>query len=157
VEGRVTLSADLQRELAPLRALIEETKTMVLTTRMPDGTPRATPVFFAADENLRLIFLSDPESVHSRNLAASPQVSAAMYPEEGDWRKLRGVQMMGRAAELQGGSVDEATRVYARRFPFVAELASAMGASRIYALTPSWVRLIDNRRRFGFQQEWSLA
>ena len=153
----MTLLSDLNRELAPIRALLEETTTMVLATRMPDGTPRATPVFFATNKSLRLIFLSDPQSVHSRNLTASPHASAAMYPEEGDWRRLRGVQMTGRARVLDGAEADAARRTYARRFPFVAELASAMAATRICAFTPSWVRLIDNRRGFGFQQEWSLA
>ena len=153
----MTLPADLNRDLAPIRVLLEETTTMVLGTRMPDGTPRATPVFFATDDGLRPIFLSDPASVHCRNLAASPQASAAMYPEEGDWRKLRGVQMTGLARALDGSEAEAARRTYARRFPFVAELASSMAASRMYAFTPSWVRLIDNRRGFGFQQEWSLA
>ena len=153
----MTLPSDLNRDFAPIRTLLEETTTMVLATRMPDGTPRATPVFFAMDESLRLIFLSDPEGVHSRNLIASPQASAAMYPEEGNWRRLRGIQMTGRARVLDGAEADAARRTYARRFPFVAELASAMAASRIYTFTPSWVRLIDNRRGFGFQQEWSLA
>lgn len=157
MEGRVTVPPELQRDLEPVRGLLEETTTMVLATRMPDGTPRATPVYFAADDRLRLFFLSDPDSVHSRNLAASPQASAAIYPEEGNWRKLRGLQMTGQARALDGGEADAARRVYAHRFPFVAELASAMAASRIYAFAPSWVRLIDNRRRFGFQQEWTLA
>jgi uncharacterized protein len=149
----VTLLADLD----PVHALLEETTTMVLATRMPDGSPRATPVFFATEGNLRLIFLSDPDSVHSRNLSASPHASAAAYPEEGDWRKLRGIQMTGQARALDGAEAEAARRTYARRFPFVAELAAAMAASRIYAFTPSWVRLMDNRRGFGFQQEWSLA
>jgi len=130
---------------------------MVLATRLPDGTPRATPVYFAADERLHLVFLSDADSVHSRNLAMSPSASAAMYPEERDWRKLRGVQMTGRARPLDGTEAHAARRTFARRFPFVAELASAMADSRIYEFTPAWVRLIDNRRGFGFQQEWSLA
>jgi uncharacterized protein YhbP (UPF0306 family) len=157
MEGRVTLPTDFQRELEPVVALLGETMTMVLATRMPDGTPRATPVFFAVDERLRLVFLSDPESVHSRNLTTMPSASAAMYPEEGDWRKLRGVQMTGRAYALEGREAEAARRTYARRFPFVSELASAMAATRIYAFTPRWVRLIDNRRGFGFQQDWSLA
>jgi hypothetical protein len=51
----VTLPAELGRDLDPARALLEETIRMVLATRMPDGSPRATPVFFATDERLRLI------------------------------------------------------------------------------------------------------
>jgi uncharacterized protein YhbP (UPF0306 family) len=153
----VTRPADLQRELDPVRALLEEATTMTLATRMPDGTPRATPLYFAADERLVLVFVSDPDSVHSRNLAASPHASAAIYPAEDDWRKLRGVQMMGQARVLEGGAAESARRVYARRFPFVGEIAAVMAASRLYAFTPSWVRCIDNRRGFGFQQEWTLA
>ena len=157
MEGRVTVPPELQRDLDSVRALLEETSTMVLATCMPDGAPRATPVYFAADDSLRLIFLSDPDSAHSRNLAASPRTSAAVYPEERNWRKLRGLQMTGQARILDGDEAEAARRAYARRFPFVAELASAMAASQIYAFSPTWVRLIDNRRGFGFQQEWSLA
>ncbi len=130
---------------------------MVLATRGPDGTPRATPVYFAADHTLRLIFLSDPDSAHSRNLVSAPQTSVAIYPEERDWRRLRGVQMTGHAAAIEGSEAELARRAYARRFPFVSELAQALDASRTYAFRPSWVRLIDNRRGFGFQHEWKLA
>ena len=153
----MTLPAGLRRDLDPICALLEEATTMTLATRAPDGTPRATPVYFAADESLRLVFVSDPDSAHSRNLAASPHASAAIYPEERDWRKLRGVQMTGQACMLEGGGAESARREFARRFPFVSELAAAMAASRVYAFTPSWVRWIDNRRGFGFQQEWTLA
>jgi uncharacterized protein len=157
MEGRVTFPPELLRDLEPLRALLAETTTMVLATRMPDGSPRATPVYFAADARLRLIFLSDPQSVHCQNLAAWPQASATIYADETDWRKLRGVQMMGEARDLEAVEAEAARRTFAGRFPFVSELASAMAVSRIYAFSPSWIRWIDNRRRFGFQQEWSLA
>ncbi len=130
---------------------------MVLATRGPDGTPRATPVYFAAEHTLRLIFLSDPDSAHSRNLVSAPQASVAIYPEESDWRRLRGVQMTGHAATIEGNEAELARRAYARRFPFVSELARALDASRAYAFRPSWVRLIDNRRGFGFQHEWNLG
>ncbi len=153
----MTLSLLLERELEPVRALLDETTTMALATRMPDGTPRATPVFFAADSSLRLVFLSDPRSVHSLNLARLPEASAALYPEEADWRRLRGLQMQGRAEALAGALADDARHIYAQRFPFVTQLAEALAASQIYAFRPSWVRLIDNRRAFGFQQEWTLG
>jgi uncharacterized protein len=157
LEGAVTLMTPLERELEPVRALLDETTTMVLATHMPDGTPRATPVFFAADSSLRLVFLSDPKSVHSLNLTRLPEASAAVYPEEADWRRLRGLQMQGRAEALAGAQADDARHIYAQRFPFVNQLAEALAASQIYAFRPSWVRLIDNRRGFGFQQEWALG
>jgi uncharacterized protein YhbP (UPF0306 family) len=153
----VTLSPLLERELEPVHALLDETTTMVLATRMPDGSPRATPVYFAADRSLRLVFLSDPESIHSLNLARLAEASAALYPEEADWRRLRGLQMQGRAEAPVGAEADAARGIYAQRFPFVTQLAEALVASQVYAFTPTWVRLIDNRRGFGFQQEWTLG
>jgi uncharacterized protein YhbP (UPF0306 family) len=153
----VTLPPELGGELDPVRSLLDETTTLVLATRGTDGTPRATPVFFAVFESLKLVFLSDAESIHSRNLRRAPEVSVALYPEEPDWRRLRGLQMMGRAAALAGPEADVAQQAYARRFGFVAELSQALAASQIYAFAPTWIRLIDNRRRFGFQQEWTLG
>jgi uncharacterized protein YhbP (UPF0306 family) len=147
------LAGDLDRVLE----LLDETSTMALATSMPDGTPRATPVFFAVHEVLRLVFLSDAGSIHSRNLGRVPDVSVAIYPEESDWRRLRGLQMTGCAAALEEAQAEAAQRTYARRFDFVAELSQALTASQVYAFTPSWIRLIDNRRKFGFQQEWTLG
>jgi uncharacterized protein YhbP (UPF0306 family) len=153
----VTLSSALALELEPVRTLLEETSTLVLATRSADGTPRATPVYFAADAELRLIFLSDPGSIHSLNADRDGRASVALYPEEADWRRLRGLQMAGSVRKL-GGAEAEAARVsYARRFPFIGQLAEALAASAVYAFQPTWIRLIDNRTGFGFQQEWSLG
>ena len=153
----MTLSSALALELEPVRTLLEETSTLVLATPSADGTPRATPVFFAADAELRLIFLSDPGSMHSRNADRDGRASVALYPEEADWRRLRGVQMEGIVGRLGGPDAEAARGVYSRRFPFIGQLAEALAASAIYAFQPRWIRLIDNRRGFGFQQEWSLG
>lgn len=153
----MTLPPALEGNLDRVLALLQETTTMVLATTMPDGTPRATPVFFAVHESLKLVFLSDDGSIHSRNLHRAPEVSVALYPQESDWRKLRGLQMMGNAAALAGAEAEAAQQAYAQRFGFVIELTQALAASQIYAFVPTWIRLIDNRRKFGFQQEWALG
>jgi pyridoxine/pyridoxamine 5'-phosphate oxidase len=93
----MTLPPALEGDLDRVLALLQETTTMVLATTMPDGAPRATPVFFAVHESLTLVFLSDDGSIHSRNLHRAPEVSVALYSQESDWRKLRGLQMMNAA------------------------------------------------------------
>ena len=153
----MTIPPALAGELDRILGLLQETTTMVLATSMPDGTPRATPVFFAVHEGLSLVFLSDAGSIHSRNLQRAPEVSVALYPEESDWLRLRGLQMMGSAAALVGAEAEAAQQTYTIRFGFVTELAQALAASQIYAFAPTWIRLIDNRRKFGFQQEWALG
>lgn len=153
----MTIPSALALELEPVRALLEETATLTLATRSADGTPRATPLYFAADPALRLIFLSDPRSTHSLNADRDGQASVALYPEEVDWRRLRGLQMQGIVERLEGPQADAARGVYAHRFTFIGQLAEALAASATYAFRPTWIRLIDNRRGFGFQQEWSLG
>jgi uncharacterized protein YhbP (UPF0306 family) len=140
---------------AALLELLEETPALTLATLDPDGSPRATPLFFAADD-LALVFLSDPSSHHSRNLQADPRCGVGLYPGVDDWRALRGVQMRGRARRLSEAEAPHALELYLRRFPFAADLAAAVEAAAPYRFQPSWIRRIDNRQGFGFQQEWQL-
>ncbi|MEW6567163.1 MAG: pyridoxamine 5'-phosphate oxidase family protein [Chloroflexota bacterium] len=142
---------------AALLALLGETPTLTLATINPDGTPRATPLYFAYDLELSLYFLSDPSSQHCLNLKQDGRAAAALYPASSDWRELRGLQLQGRVTVLEGSRRQQALDLYRARFPFLAELEAAVRASGLYCFTPTWVRLIDNRRGFGHQQEWTLA
>lgn len=148
-------AALLEADRTALLQLLDETSTFTLATLDPDGAPRATPLFYAVD-GLSLVFLSDPNSQHCRNLQAHPRCSAALYPAVADWRALRGLQMRGRAHSLSATEAPLALRLYLRRFPFAAELAQAVDAAAPYRFQPGWVRRIDNRLGFGFQQEWRL-
>jgi len=140
---------------AALLALLEETPALTLATLDPDGAPRATPLFFAADD-LALIFLSDPSSQHSHNLLADPRCSVGLYPAVDDWRALRGLQLRGQARRLREAEAPHALELYLRRFPFAADLMQAIEAAAPFRFQPSWIRRIDNRQGFGFQQEWHL-
>ncbi len=139
-----------------LNEIMGETPAFTLATLDPDGAPRATPLFFAADD-LALIFLSDPASQHSCNLLADPRCAAALYPTVADWRTLRGLQMRGRARRMGAAETPRALQLYLRRFPFAADLAQAVQAAAPYRFQPDWIRRIDNRQGFGFQQEWQLG
>ncbi len=143
-------------DLPALQALLAETHVLTLATLDPDGAPRATPVFFAADERLDLIFLSDPSSPHSRNLERDPRAAAALYPEVDDWRHIRGLQLRGRVRALESLARQDGLAIFNRRFAFVAQLPEALAGSAVYRFSPGWVRLIDNRRGFGYHQEWRL-
>jgi uncharacterized protein YhbP (UPF0306 family) len=143
--------------LEPVLALLAEAQTMTLATLDPDGAPRATPVYFVTDKAARLLYLSDPAAQHSRNLQSRPPAAVAIYPYEADWRALRGLQMKGTVLQLDQASAGETLELYRRAFPFIDELASTMQQSAMFRFTPAWIRLIDNRREFGFQQEWLLA
>jgi uncharacterized protein YhbP (UPF0306 family) len=131
--------------------------TLTLATQGKDG-PHAAPVYFAADEALRLYFFSDPQSQHSRDLAKDVRAAVAFYPPSLDWRELRGLQMHGRAQPLVAGDWwDRGWACYLAKFPFVATLKDIVAQNALYVFTPLWIRLVDNRRGFGFKQEWVLT
>ncbi len=130
--------------------------TLTLATVTPDGRPYAAPVYFAADSRLHCYFFSSADSEHSRNLQAESRAGAAFYPECYRWEEIRGVQMQGDVRALAPGSEwDRAWEVYLAKFPFVQELSEVLQRSTLYVLAPDWVRLVDNRRGFGYKQEWT--
>ena len=132
--------------------------TLTLATAGPDGLPHAAPVYFAARlEPLALYFFSDPDSQHGRDLAHNPQAAAAIYPQCFDWQELRGLQLRGSVLPLLPGSDWEAAwSAYRVKFPFVEKLREIVARNRFYVFTPTWMRLVDNRRGFGFKEEWEF-
>ncbi len=130
---------------------------MTLATTGADGEAHAAAVYFAAAEDLKLYFFSAADSQHSLDLKLHPQAAAAIYPQATGWQAIRGLQLRGRAEMLPPGAEWQAAwEVYAGKFPFVKALKAIVLSNALYAFTPRWLRLVDNRRGFGFKQEWDL-
>jgi len=131
--------------------------TMTLATTGPDGRPHAASVYFAADKNLRFYFFSDVESQHSRDIQDNPLAAVTLYPECKNWQEIRGLQMRGEVDRVaEGAAWQAAWQCYASKFPFVLDLESVIASNALFAFQPSWIRLVDNHRGFGFKQEWTL-
>jgi uncharacterized protein len=129
---------------------------LTLATQGTDG-PHAAPVYFAADEELRLFFFSDPQSLHGRHLAQDGRAAVALFPPSQDWREIQGLQMQGQAQRLASGTHwDQGWACYRLKFPFVDAMQAIITQNALYVFTPRWIRLVDNRRGFGFKQEWTL-
>ena len=145
--------ADILPSIADLLRL----NSLTLATCGPDSAPHAAPVYFAASESLRLYFFSDPTSRHAQDLALNPQAGAAIYPECANWQEIRGLQMRGVVQALPPGvEWQQGWHSYLGKFPFVASLGALLAQNSLYVFIPAWVRYLDNRRGFGFKQEWML-
>lgn len=134
---------------------------MTLATANADGEAHAAPVYFAARQNpalpLELYFFSATDSRHAQDLMTNPRAAAAIYPETAGWEEIRGLQMHGTVSQLAIGEAWEAAwQVYLEKFPFTGDMKAIIAQNVLYALRPSWVRLVDNRQGFGFKQEWTL-
>jgi len=131
--------------------------TMTLATTGAEGEAHAAAVYFAAGADLTLFFFSAAESQHSQDLKGRPQAAAAIYPEVSGWQAIRGLQLRGQVALVpHGADWQAAWELYAGKFPFVKGLKSIVASNELYAFIPHWLRLVNNRRGFGFKQEWDL-
>lgn len=150
-----------------LWAFLQAHNTMTVATVGPAGEPQAAAVFYAADRNLNLYFLSSPNSRHSQNLLREPRVAATIQADGQQWQEIQGLQIEGSACPVEGSrQIIHAWRVYAGRFPFLKGLVDGavnripqvlrgpVANSRFYVLEPNWIRLIDNRQAFGYKIEW---
>jgi uncharacterized protein YhbP (UPF0306 family) len=129
---------------------------MTLATASPAGDAHAAPVYFAASPDLRLYFFSMPGSLHAQHLSANPFSAAAIFPSAIDWQTIYGLQLRGRVEPVTPGPAWQAAwDLYAAKFPFVVTLKAEVTRNTLYAFILNWIRLVDNRRGFGFKQEWT--
>ncbi|MFP4145339.1 MAG: pyridoxamine 5'-phosphate oxidase family protein [Phycisphaeraceae bacterium] len=144
-----------------LRQMLASCRTASLATLAPGGAPHAANVQVVADSQLRLYWVSSPDSAHSVHLARDPRVAATVYgPGEDRPDQIHGVQIGGQAVAVEGPAERErAWRLYAQKYPFAESppFREMVDRQRFYRLTPTWLRWIDNRRGFGFSRELPVA
>ena len=112
--------------------------------------PHAASVFYAVDDDLRLIFLSKSDSTHGLHIGQAAPVAVTVTEQYDDWEHIQGVQLWGIAKRVTGPAKVAAMAVYLRRFPFVDELleqprlAAAMRKVAVYRVEPERVAFTDN-------------
>ncbi len=151
-------AAQLRAEAAQL---LQGCRTASLATAGPQGAPHAANVQFVADEALNVYFVSAAQSLHARHIAASGQAALTVYDhQDAEPGTIRGLQMHGRCERVTAADRSRVWKRYAVRFPFIEAsppLRAAVEAQPFFVVRPTWLRLIDNRRGFGFKAEVSLS
>jgi uncharacterized protein YhbP (UPF0306 family) len=85
--------------------------------------PHVTSLFYACD-GLALVWISEPDTQHSREIEADPRVAATVAPDYSDFAAIRGVQIAGAARRIV--AADEQMRHLAQleaRYSFLGQLA----------------------------------
>ena len=154
--------------LDAVRQILDECSSLSLATSVGTESWVAT-VFFASDSRLNLYFVSDRRTRHAQHLAENPRCHATVNPECAKWKDIRGLQIAGTAEVMDGPSRAEGLLVFLGRFADVKALfelprsgeeqliADRLKAADLYRLTPDWIRLIDNRRGFGYKEEFDSS
>ena len=128
------------------------------------GGPHATSLFYACD-GLALVWVSEPDTRHSREIETDPRVAATVAPDFSDFASIRGVQVAGTARQIE--ATDDRKRHLAQleaRYPFLGHLAAgplqlrqAYARTGVYRLAPARIVLIDNSKGFGHKETLELS
>ena len=155
-----TMSAELAQQVGSFLAAHH---VLSLATFGSSG-PHATNLFYACDE-LALVWVSDPDAQHSREIETDPRVAATVAPDYSDFANIRGLQITGTARRIV--AEDEQTRYLVQmeaRYPFLKRLAEgptklreAYARTGIYRLEPIRIVLIDNTKGFGHKETLVLS
>ena len=100
-------------------------------------------MYFAWTSRYEVIWISDQESLHSRNLKRNSSAALTIFASKQVWGKPdRGIQLFGTAGVAAKNAAREARRVYGRRFrDYDAEVDSLP----VYRFQPRTVKLFDER------------
>jgi uncharacterized protein YhbP (UPF0306 family) len=143
-----------QRQMEPIASLLRAESTVALATVDQCAQACVAPLYYIADQDLALYWLSSANSLHSRNLARNPAASAAVYRQTDYWKQICGVQMRGQVSVVHDPQQRASlVRTYCERFGLGGVLRLAIRRSTLYAFHPEWFRYIDNSIRFGYTFE----
>jgi hypothetical protein len=102
---------------AVARAIVDGGRYMTLGTADSGGVPWVSPVWFAlAPGGYReLLWVSDPQARHSRNLAARPEAAIVIFDSHAPVGTGRGVYMAAVAEQVPDAEIDRAIATFSRR------------------------------------------
>lgn len=97
------------------RALAAENTYLTLATAAADGTPWATPVWFAPRGLDLFVWASKPGARHSRNIAENPHVSLVIFDSSRAPGEGSALYVAARAEVVPDTGFDEALALYNAR------------------------------------------
>lgn len=145
-------------EKKEIQEFLSEHTTLALATVNEHGLPHVAPVFYAADEDLNLYFISESSSRHCQHLQKKPNVSAGIYRDGQHRSEVTGLQLWGCCRVVVKD--DTAKSIYLKKYGFIEQdaiLLKKFHDMSMYVIQSEGLRLIDNRKGFGHKQEWKLT
>ena len=126
------------------RAIIDANAYMTLATADADGTPWASPVWFAPAPGGALVWISKPGARHSRNLARRPQIGIVIFDSTQPPGTGSGVYAEATAEEVPEHEIETMTVVFSERSVAQGfEPLRLTDRHRLYRATPQQLYLLD--------------
>jgi uncharacterized protein len=126
-------------------------KHHVLTlATVAENLPWCANCFYAyMEEENCLVFTSDRETKHIRDVANQLVVAGSVVLETRVIGNIQGIQFRGTISEPDGELAGKANSAYLRRFPY-----AALMDTTLWTVDLSYIKLTDNRLGFGKKLIW---
>jgi predicted pyridoxine 5'-phosphate oxidase superfamily flavin-nucleotide-binding protein len=122
------------------RRLMNASPLCALATVTPAGRAHINHMYFAWSDGYEVFWISDPESLHSRNLERNASAAITVFASNQVWGKPdRGIQLFGTAGTAEGPA---GARAYAKRFK---DFDAEGNDLPVYRFRPRTVKLFDER------------
>ena len=87
---------------------------MTMATAGADGDPWVSPVYFAAGDRDGLLWVSEPGTRHSLNIAARPRIAVVIFDSRVAIGEAQALYGSGEAAEVAGEQLETAIAAFSR-------------------------------------------
>lgn len=98
-------------------SLLQENVLCSIATVTKHNKAHINDAYFCYSMELRLYFLSDPSSLHCRNILVNPSMAMTIFNSSQKWGGSdRGIQLFGTCSEAKGHQATQAEQLYGERF-----------------------------------------
>jgi uncharacterized protein YhbP (UPF0306 family) len=130
-------------------AFLKKHHVMTISTCV-DTQPWCANCFYAFDkDNVALIFTSDFETRHIKEVMQNNKVAGSIVLETSIIGKIQGIQFSGVLSLPEVKAADQIRNMYIRRFPFAVLMETTLWKLRI-----DYAKMTDNRLGFGKKLIW---
>ena len=100
---------------ATARRIVDANMYMTLATADADGRPWASPVWYAPEGDRRFLWVSRPDTRHSRNIAVRPEVAIVVFDSTVPIGSAEAVYADALAEQLSGEDLERAIATFSQR------------------------------------------
>jgi len=132
-----------------IEKLIESQHVMSIAVNH-DGELWSASCFYAFDrENNKLIFVSDPSTLHARGIIQNSKISGTIANNEKRIRKIKGIQFTGKAYQVKEEYLKKAYKLFREKFAF-----AFLKKTTFWVIDIEYVKMTDNTYYFSSKTHW---
>lgn len=136
--------------IAAAKEILKNNTVATLSTNDGDCS-HANNIYFAFNNDLEIVFVSDKDTKHAENIEKNSKVSIVVYNEPDAYgSNHQGIQIHGICAQASGLNLVECWHLYTKRFPVYAtmiknvdQIANKLVKSRIFTVKVTSLKILD--------------